>query len=220
MNGFRPGHEPAQPTRQKQLVQIIVLGNSERGGWPCPPLGMTIINATHDARFRWKVEFLLDLRPFDFARNSAVALARKNSADFLVMCDNDVSCRMALADALAEMPSDVSVLGLNYAIGQNIPRLAGLGEHEIRGNFVEVDSIGGGCLILRSEIWRKIPGPWFKWVTKNDELLTPDVSEDVYFCQLARQHGFRIWSHRLPAAHMRCVDLTEELARLQAGGVR
>jgi GT2 family glycosyltransferase len=52
-------------------------------------------------------------------------------------------------------------------------------------NWIRVDYIGlGFCLIQRS-VFEKIPYPWFKW----DK---PEPSEDFYFCDLLRQHGYEI----------------------------
>ncbi len=52
------------------------------------------------------------------------------------------------------------------------------------GNFVEVDVIGLGFTLIDMQVFREVKGPWFNW----DE--DGDISEDFFFCELAKKHGF------------------------------
>ncbi len=205
------GHYPAV---QRPTVLGCCLCGSERQSWVNPPQVGTLISMSHDSRFAVTIKMVSDLRSFDSARNFCVDAARKGDADFLVMMDNDVCPRISPLEIIAQMAPDMSVVGLAYGItAPDGLRLSSVGQHETRGDFVEVDAVGAGCLILRSEVWKRLPGPWFVWTPQRDELLSPGVGEDIAFCRLVREHGFRVWSHRMPAAHFRTTDLTEIIAR-------
>jgi hypothetical protein len=68
--------------------------------------------------------------------------------------------------------------------------------------------------MVNRKVWEKIPtGPWFRWqYGDGEECLDRGKNgsgEDVYFCRLAQQHGFRVWtSRKFLAGHYRTVHLT------------
>ena len=77
------------------------------------------------------------------------------------------------------------------------------------GNFRRTGLVGGGVLVLSSEVWHKIPnGPWFRWLWEG-ELSMCRASEDTFFAELAQQHGLEVWTHKQTAGHLKTVDLTE-----------
>ncbi len=51
-----------------------------------------------------------------------------------------------------------------------------------------VDVVGAGCLLIRRDLFEKIPAPWFasQWSTKGH------LSEDFSFCEKAKGMGYRI----------------------------
>lgn len=58
-----------------------------------------------------------------------------------------------------------------------------------KGDLVEVITTGGGCLLVKGDVMRKLPPPWFK--TRSDDKIF--FGEDAYFCQHARDHGYKVW---------------------------
>ena len=54
-----------------------------------------------------------------------------------------------------------------------------------------VRSIGFGCALVRREVFEAIPQPWFlcHW----DPAVEGYYTEDVYFCDRAREVGFEVW---------------------------
>lgn len=55
----------------------------------------------------------------------------------------------------------------------------------------EVDSIGTGVMLINTRVLKAMPQPWFAEVWKPEtETVT---GEDVYFCEQARKHGFKVY---------------------------
>lgn len=63
---------------------------------------------------------------------------------------------------------------------------------EDASNIVEVAACGFGAVLVKSEVFRQLPYPHFVYKSALDHKNT--VSEDVYFCQKAREAGFRVWA--------------------------
>lgn len=57
------------------------------------------------------------------------------------------------------------------------------------GELIEVDAVGMGMALIRAEVFEKIPQPWFRTVSTKEFR----VGEDVYFCEKAQKHGFKVW---------------------------
>lgn len=52
------------------------------------------------------------------------------------------------------------------------------------GNWIECRVAGLGCCLIDNSIFKKIPDPLFRWDGRDD------ISEDFYFMERAREHGF------------------------------
>lgn len=52
-------------------------------------------------------------------------------------------------------------------------------------------ALGGGCILIKAEVFLKVPQPWF-WYTINS-LGAVTMSHDWYFCKKARERGYDIW---------------------------
>jgi len=58
--------------------------------------------------------------------------------------------------------------------------------------IVEIAACGMGCALIKGEVFRKMPYPHFFYKEALNHKDT--VSEDVYFCMKAREHGFAVWA--------------------------
>lgn len=56
----------------------------------------------------------------------------------------------------------------------------------------EIIKCGGSCLLIKREVFEKLEKPYFKFLY-NDEGTEHTQSEDLYFCNKAREAGFTIW---------------------------
>ena len=67
-----------------------------------------------------------------------------------------------------------------------------------RGDLIEVITTGAGGLLVKGEVLRKIPPPWFK-IKSDDKTF---VGEDAYFCQLCRDNGYKVYvATDIPIGH-------------------
>ena len=63
----------------------------------------------------------------------------------------------------------------------------------------EAKSVGTGVMLIRTEVFTKIPEPWFKFVYVDGKR----VGEDVNFCKKAREAGYEIWvDPTIPVKHL------------------
>ena len=61
---------------------------------------------------------------------------------------------------------------------------------ELEGKLTQVDAVGMGCCLIDTRIFNALGHPWFRYGERMDE-----PPEDIYFCQRAREHGFKVWVH-------------------------
>jgi hypothetical protein len=198
-------------------VSIFVLCSTERTGWVNPALCLALLRLQQDPRFTLTVEMVTDKKPVEHARNLCIVRARASGADVCVQIDNDNYPPANLADIICEASrTGKAVVALGYGIippegPQMIPNDNGAPE----GHFRQTGCAGGGVLIISSEVWRVIPrGPWFRWLTNDDETLSRRLGEDYYFCGLAQQHGLTVWTHQNVAGHLKTVNATSWVLRL------
>jgi len=113
-----------------------------------------------------------------------------------------------LMETIQEGPYD-GVSGLYFTKGEiNLPMCYGdpvkysmTGELEFRprnvvkdiekGRVVECNGIANGCSLFKLSLFKEIPAPWFETISD----ITPDgamsMTQDLYFCKKAKQHGKR-----------------------------
>jgi len=59
-------------------------------------------------------------------------------------------------------------------------------------DFREVEAIGTGCLLIKTEVFKKIEKPWFEYRVTD----APDChmsTEDIVFCDKAKEAGYKIY---------------------------
>ena len=66
-----------------------------------------------------------------------------------------------------------------------------------------VKGSGLGCALINTDVFRKMPFPWFKYVTYPDGSV---LSEDLYFSDQLRKHGITMYAD----PHVKCGHMTRK----------
>lgn len=142
------------------------------------------------------------------ARNAIVKQALQTDSDYILMLDDDHILDIHNTQApsegyeflrtlLGHMEKDptMGICGALYVQrgGEQLPVVMNEGEMgphfltpmEISGKLQKVDVTGGGCMLIRKEVFYKVPEPWF----------APEFEygTDIQICKKARESGYTVW---------------------------
>lgn len=129
----------------------------------------------------------------DYNRNLLTEGALRYNADYMFWLDSDMVIAQDTLLRLMEHDKDiVSGLYFNRKTFEPIMYLRGREKHEPiirwdKDSLLKVDAIGMGCVLIKSDVFRNIPPPWFLYNA------VENVSEDIYFCVKAKEAGYDIW---------------------------
>lgn len=152
-----------------------------------------------------KLSFLCKVPSLPVARDTLVNSALKTDCDYIFFMD---------CDHVFESPTDPNIalntlyqcinkdpnsksgkivsglyrakqsIGFNYAMWMRANEKGFSPIQSWNGNWINVDVAGMGCCLIDMKVFRSIPKPWFYWE------LSGDMSEDFYFFELAKKHGY------------------------------
>ena len=165
---------------------------------------LTPLEAVPQADFNKSVLFMRGILNLDTERNMLVRESLKDPAmTHLLFIDTDI---------VPESPSDVNQSirqllmcnspvasglyrakqkeGFNYAmwIRKSTGEIGYIPIQEWTGNWIKVDVIGFGFVLLHRGCFEKIPYPWFEWGE-------PSPSEDFIFCEKLNKAGYEVKVH-------------------------
>jgi len=156
-----------------------------------------------------------------FDRTIGIHRARTNivkhsSGEYIFFLDSDVICPQDTILKLIEDGKDiVSALYYKAQFPHNPQMYIKVGDYkyapvvEFSEGLVEVDGIGLGACLIKKSVFDKIPEPWF------DLPVNSELSEDLFFCNKAKEHGFKIYvDTRIKCGHVSEVIITEEYFNL------
>jgi GT2 family glycosyltransferase len=140
-------------------------------------------------------------------RNYIAVQALNNNSDYLLMIDDDMVFEPDLLDKLIANKKDIC--GVAYHPRTDMQgRLKFLDEtHYINletnkdpkyKNTFECHATGTGIILIKCEVFKKIPRPWFmfEYYDKPTDLNAGQckLGEDWFFCREAKKAGFKIWT--------------------------
>ena len=154
------------------------------------------------------------------ARNRIAQIALDRKTDYVLMVDNDV---VLPKDALLNLLDGEKNVALGYYAHRgadnryngrtcickledengkayfNYPLESEYTAAEMR-NFaangkkkIRIHGGGMGCVLIKTEVFRQIPYPWYDWVNYADEKRMM-LSEDLFFCERCKTAGFHIFT--------------------------
>lgn len=153
-------------------------------------------------------------------RQKLAWLALRGEADYVLFLDSDMRFPPDLLERL--IAHDKDIVACNYATRRLPVRTVAFSDFSTaeciysddREGLEEVDAIGMGAMLVKTEVFKKLPRPWFNisWLPSGGIW----VGEDIYFCKLAQAHGFKVWvDHDLSKAvrHIGLMEFTHDHAK-------
>lgn len=139
----------------------------------------------------------------DKSREELAAEALRNGCTHILYLDSDMTFPKDLLIRL--LNHNLPIVGVNYS-GRRIPakfvavkKIGGPGEGEGERcptfadstGLEEVEGIGFGAVLIQTRVFQNLSRPFFhrKW----DEEEQRWIGEDIYFCRLARENGYRVF---------------------------
>jgi hypothetical protein len=158
--------------------------------------------------------------PIEAMRNSIVNRAMRCGCTHLLMLDADMvyhpktitrllSHKLPIVGALCYRrypPFDPIV----YKGELNTYKTIEDTEYE-KGDLIEVDATGSGCILFEMTIFQQMPEPWFRFRPNPNQELGGTVGEDIGFCSDLRKAGHRIFvDTSVPSGHLSLFEVTDE----------
>lgn len=118
----------------------------------------------------------------------------KSGATHVLWLDTDLSFPREAAVLLSM--HDEPFVGVNYLMrhdGGNWTAMRGEARVQTTScstGLEAVDAVGFGCVLMRTEIAKDVPRPWFRHGLNH---AGGDVGEDIQFCRKLRDAGHTIW---------------------------
>ena len=151
--------------------------------------------------FRLTVSKMLmdDTPDLPTSRNRLAQAAQSRGADYIYWLDSDmksvgdpvaglhrlyetsVKHDAGLVSGLYLSKKDLKLCAYRWEDGKTVS-IPFHGAHPVEH---EVDAVGFGCVLMNTEILKKVEFPWF-----------PNLPEDIGFCKKATDAGFSVWVNR------------------------
>ena len=133
-------------------------------------------------------------------RNWIATQAVNSGCDYLFFVDDDQVFPPETLEELLLCEKDIvgGVYKTKYEVQEDVCEY--LDDERPQGLF-KVKAIGTGCLLIKTDVFRKLPQPWFKY--EWNENGSVKRSHDWIFCEDARNTGYDIWAiNTLPIKHL------------------
>lgn len=133
------------------------------------------------------------------ARNKIVYKALIDGFTHVFFMDSDMEFPQSALERL--LHHDKDIVGGFYCRKKKgfLPNAFKLGERfdgklmtEYVDDLREVEAIGTGCLLIKTEVFEKIKKPWFEYRVANAEDCHM-ATEDIVFCEKAKEAGYKIY---------------------------
>lgn len=133
-------------------------------------------------------------------RENTVVETLKKDYTHLFFVDSDMSFTPEVLDRLLFLDKDIIAAPYNLRRLPPQPMIKLMGDDgKLRnGNLDELPkepfkcyAMGTGCMLIKMEVFRKIPRPWFFYEPQSDDY--EGMGEDVYFCKKAHEAGIDVW---------------------------
>jgi len=130
-------------------------------------------------------------------RTKLAQTALSQGSDYILFLDSDMRFPADLISKLVSHNKDI--VACNYATRRKPVKTVAFSDFASlqciyshgQAGLEEVDAVGMGAMLIKTEVFKKLPLPWF-----NISYLPSGkiyVGEDIYFCKLAQAHGYTVY---------------------------
>lgn len=143
------------------------------------------------AHTKEELEFVLAEGSFSVSenRNYIAVQALKKNCTHLLFIDDDMVFPPETLDRLLEAQKDV--VGVVYHARALPLKHTVEYEGELPTTLFECGAVGAGILLIKLDILRETPQPWF--VSEHYENGLAKTGEDTYFCHKMKEKGYEVW---------------------------
>ncbi len=148
-----------------------------------------------------------DMHGISKARNALIGAAQDRQTDYVYFLDSDMSIRTPTStEALRFLFEAIQRPDIDIISGMYLERTSRricarkwndpekqyeyYKRRNLEGKITQVDAVGMGCCLIDTRIFNSLEFPWFRYGEKMGE-----PAEDLYFCERARDLGFKVWIH-------------------------
>lgn len=129
-------------------------------------------------------------------RTKLVDMSLKQGATHILFLDSDMRFPPNLVERLTNHDKDI--VACNYATRRLPVKTVAFSDYANmsyiystdKNGLEECDAVGMGAMLVKAEVFRKLPYPWFQIHYLPSARMW--AGEDMYFCQMAKAHGYKI----------------------------
>ena len=138
-------------------------------------------------------EIIISTRGFNTSenRNYIATQACNKGCSHLFFVDDDMIFPPCTLEKLLLLDKDIIGCVYNTKYEVQAPVVEYLNEKE-EGIF-KCGAIGTGCLLIKTEVFKKIPQIWFTYEWNDNGSIR--MSHDWLFCHKAREYGYEVWAN-------------------------
>lgn len=156
-----------------------------------PKTAQSLLDLVANCKHDYKI--LVSTRGFNTSenRNWIATQAVNSGCDYLFFVDDDMILPPDTLDRLLAHNKEIvgGVYKTKYEVQADVCEY--FDDERPQGVF-KVKALGTGCLLIKAEVFRKLPQPWFKYEWNDNGSVRR--SHDWIFCEDARNAGIDVWA--------------------------
>lgn len=157
-----------------------------------PRTAQSLLDLVNFSKYDWKV--LVSSRGYNTSenRNWIATQAVNSGCDYLFFVDDDMILPPHTLEELLLCNKDIvgGVYKTKYETQADVVEY--FDDERPQGLF-RVKAIGTGCLLIKCDVFRELPQPWFKYEWNDNGSIKR--SHDWIFCEDAINNGYDVWAN-------------------------
>ena len=148
-------------------------------------------------------------------RNKLVDEFMATDYKWLLFLDNDILPPSNIMDMVYANTHICSGVYYQYILDRRLPTIYRIKDNHYQAlndvpddTLIEIDGAGAGCLLINRMVFEALKKPYFKIIYNDNGQI--DTGHDLYFCDKAREYGFKIrCDTRMVCSHYKTIELKE-----------